>query len=79
LTILPYFPLYLCNFYLVKNAFLNYFTKKIGYKEFSDAILYDIIDALATDNLEECITLLRKIFHLGKPLFLWEWNFGITI
>jgi hypothetical protein len=53
--------------------------KKIGYKEFSDAILYDIIDALATDNLEECITLLRKIFHLGKPLFLWEWNFGITI
>jgi hypothetical protein len=46
----------------VKNAFLNYFTKKIGYKEFSDAILYDIIDALAADNLEECITLLRKVF-----------------
>ena len=64
----------------VKNAFLNYFTKKLGYKEFSDAILYDIIDALASDNLDECITLLRKIFlKINYNLHLKEEKYYQTI
>lgn len=46
----------------VRHAFLNFLTKKVAYKEFSESILYDIIDSLAQDDIEECINLLRKIF-----------------
>ena len=31
-------------------------------KDFSDSILYEILDALAVDDLEACISYLRKIF-----------------
>ncbi|MBP7284153.1 MAG: ATP-binding protein [Leptospiraceae bacterium] len=48
--------------YEVKNAFLGYFTRKLGSKNFSDSILYEILDALAVDDLEACISYLRKIF-----------------
>ncbi|MBK9500919.1 MAG: ATP-binding protein [Leptospiraceae bacterium] len=48
--------------YEVKNAFLGYFTRKLGNKDFSDSILYEILDALAVDDLEACISYLRKIF-----------------
>ncbi|MCP5501993.1 MAG: ATP-binding protein [Leptospiraceae bacterium] len=46
----------------VKNAFLAYIVKKLHRKEFSESILYSIIDALNEDNLDECISLLREIF-----------------
>lgn len=48
--------------YEVKNAFLGYFTRKLGNKDFSESILYEILDTLAVDNLEACISHLRKIF-----------------
>ncbi len=48
--------------YEVKNAFLGYFTRKLGNKDFSNSILYEILDALAVDDLETCISYLRKIF-----------------
>ncbi len=48
--------------YEVKNAFLGYFTRKLGNKDFSESILYEILDALAVDDLEACISHLRKIF-----------------
>ncbi len=48
--------------YEVKNAFLGYFTRKLGNKDFSDSILYEILDALAVCDIENCISHLRKIF-----------------
>lgn len=46
----------------VKNAFLGYFTRKMGYRDFSESILYGIIDGLAEDDIDTCISQLRKIF-----------------
>ncbi len=48
--------------YEVKKAFLGYFTRKLGKREFSDSVLYAIIDSLEEDDMESCMLHLRKVF-----------------
>lgn len=46
----------------VKRAFLTYFTRKLQKKDFSESILYSIIDALYENDIETCLMHMRKIF-----------------
>ena len=67
LTIKDYDPnrmLYTLDYpnFEVKNSFLHYFERKLTKRDFPDAILYDIIDCLHADNLEETMEHLRTVF-----------------
>ncbi|MEM7181567.1 MAG: AAA family ATPase [Spirochaetota bacterium] len=48
--------------YEVKMAFLTYLTKKLHKREYSDSILFDIIDSLNDKDIESCIKHIQKVF-----------------
>ncbi|HMV80405.1 MAG TPA: AAA family ATPase [Leptospiraceae bacterium] len=46
----------------VKRAFLSFFVKRFRRRELSESVLYQIIDSLQDNDLENCMEVLRQIF-----------------
>ena len=66
--------------YEVKMAFLTYLTKKLYKREYSDSILFDIIDSLNEGDLASCIEHMRKVFlNIDYDLYLAHEKYYQTI